>query len=313
MKIVILDGYTTEARDLNWHPIEALGDVSVYDRTAPDEVVSRSKGAIAVLLNKAAMTREAIYALPDLRYIGVLATGYNTVDTVAAAERGILVTHAAGYGSASVAQHVFSLILSFTNLVDLHATDVAAGGWTRAADWTYHLSPLTELAGKTLGVVGYGRIGQATADLGRAFGMHILAAGRTPVAGVEWTDMDELFSRSDVVSLHCPLTPETHQLVNARRLTLMQPHALLINTARGGLIDEADLAAALHAGRIGGAGLDVLSAEPPAADNPLLTAPRCRITPHIAWATPESRRRLLQIVANNLRAFQEGRVQNRVG
>ncbi|GAB4421138.1 MAG: D-2-hydroxyacid dehydrogenase [Bacteroidia bacterium] len=311
MNIVILDGHTTSDGDLGWHALRALGQLRIYDRSAPDEIVPRAREADAVLLNKARLDAQALAQLPRLRYIGILATGYNTVDTAAAAARGIPVCNAAGYGSASVAQHVFALLLDLVNHVALHADDVATA-WPASPDWTYRLALMTELDGKTMGIVGLGQIGQATARIAQAFGMRVVAHNRSPraVPGVEMLDLEALFAQSDVVSLHCPLTADNTGFVDAALLARMKPSALLINTARGPLIDEQALAAALQAGQIAGAGLDVLSAEPPPPDHPLLRAPRCRITPHNAWGSRESRARLIAIAADNLRAFRDGRLQN---
>ncbi len=318
MRLIILDAHTLDAGDLDWSPLEALGEVIRYDRTPAELIVERSAGATAIFTNKTPLSADTLARLPDLKYIGVLAAGYNVVDIAAAAERGIPVTNAAGYGSASVAQHVFALILAFTNLVDRHDSDVKAGGWTSAQDWTYLLAPMRELAGKTLGIVGYGSIGRQTARIGQAFGMEVVVNTRTPDpdSPFDFLDIHEVFANSDVVSLHCPLTPQNTGFVNRDLLRIMRPDALLINTARGGLVNEHDLRVALDEGWIAGAGLDTLSTEPPLAENPLIGAPRCIVTPHIAWASPESRQRLLGIVAENLRAFQSGNpvnVVNRAG
>ena len=308
MNIVILDGFTTNSGDLDWGPLEALGSLTVYDRTAPEEVVARAHLADALLLNKTVLDGLALSQLPRLRYIGVLATGYNTIDIEAARTRGIPVCNAAGYGTEAVAQHVFALLLALTNQVDRHARDVAAGGWSRSPDWTYRLSPLVELAGLTLGVVGLGRIGQAVARIGQALGMEVLGHNRSPreVPGVTLVPLDRLFAQSDVVSLHCPLTSSNAGFVDAPLLRQMKPTAYLINTARGPLIDEQALRATLDAGHLAGVALDVLATEPPAADHPLLQAPRCLVTPHVAWGTTAARRRLIEIAAANLRAFQAG-------
>lgn len=310
MKIVVLDGYTNNPGDISWAPIEAVGSLVVHDRSAPDEIVSRAVGADVVLTNKAVVGREAIEALPDLKYIGVLATGYNCVDTAAARARGIPVCNVPEYSTPNVVQATFALLLELTNHVGHHAETVRAGRWSACPDFCYWDGDLVELAGLTLGIVGYGRIGQGVASVGRAFGMKILAHRRSPGGDPECVDLETLLRESDVVSLHCPLTPDTNELINARRIGLMKPSAFLLNTSRGALVNEADLAAALNAGRLAGAGLDVLTVEPPPASNPLLAAKNCIITPHVAWATRNARRRLLEITAGNLQAFAAGTPRN---
>ena len=306
MRITILDGHTTNPGDLSWEPLERLGDCVVHDRTAPADIVARAAGADVLLTNKTALTRDTIAALPELKCIGVLATGYNVVDVAAARERGIPVCNVPEYGTPNVAQATFALLLELTNRVGHHADLVRAGRWTTCPDFCFWEGELVELAGLTLGIVGYGRIGRAVATIGRAFGMRILAWRRNHGGGPECVDLDTLLRESDVVSLHCPLTPQTERLVNAATLATMKPTAFLVNTARGGLVDEAALAAALDAGRLAGAGLDVLSVEPPPASNPLLTARNCIITPHVAWATRQARQRLIAVTAENLRAFAAG-------
>ncbi len=310
MSIVILDGHTLNPGDLSWDAVHALGPCTIHDRTAPAEIVPRAREATVLLTNKCPLRADTLAQLPQLRYIGVLATGHNVVDSAAARARGIPVSNVPTYGTRSVAQHTFALILEFTNRAGHHAGTVAAGRWSRSPDWCYWDHPLVELDGLTLGIVGWGRIGRAVADLGRAFGMRIIAHSRRPAPDVENVSLDDLFRRSDVVSLHCPLTPETQGLVNAARLALMQPTALLVNTSRGPLIVDADLRAALAAGRLAGAALDVLSVEPPPADHPLLDAPHTLITPHLAWATRAARARLLQVAADNVRAFLAGAPQH---
>jgi glycerate dehydrogenase len=312
MKIVVLDGYTNNPGDISWAPIEAVGSLTVHDRSAADEIVPRAAGADVVLTNKAVVSREAIEALPDLKYIGVLATGYNCVDAAAARARGIPVCNVPEYSTPNVVQATFALLLELTNHVGHHAQTVRAGRWSACPDFCYWDGDLVELAGLTLGIVGYGRIGQGVAAVGRAFGMRILAHRRTPGSDQECIDLETLLRESDVVSLHCPLTPDTNGLIDARRIGLMKPSALLVNTSRGPLVNEADLAAALDAGRLAGAGLDVLSVEPPPASNPLLTAKNCIITPHVAWATRNARRRLIEITAGNLWAFAAGTPRNLV-
>jgi glycerate dehydrogenase len=316
MQIVILDGHTTNPGDLTWAPVEALGPTTVHARTPDDLIVGRAAAAEAVLTNKTPLAAATLAALPRLRYVGVLATGVNVVDLAAARARGITITNVPEYSTPNVAQATWALVLELTNQVGRHAAGVRAGRWTACEDFCYWETELVELAGLTLGLVGYGRIARAVAAVGRAFGMQVIAHRRQAGVADDGTPsvpLDELFAASDVVSLHCPLTPETAGLVDARRLALMKPTALLVNTARGGLVVEADLAAALDAGRIAGAGLDVLSAEPPPADNPLLGARNCIITPHVAWATRNARGRLIEVAAANLRAFAAGRPQNVVG
>ena len=316
-KIVVLDGYTLNPGDLTWAPVEALGDLQVHDRTADEDILARAAGATALMTNKTPLTAETINALPDLKYIGVLATGYNVVDIKAARARGTPVTNIPTYGTDSVAQHAAALMLEFARGVSVHNQAVHAGEWTNNDDWCFARQPIFELAGKTLGIVGIGRIGIALARIGAALGMRLVAhdlywpdAARLGGLEVTQMEMDELFRESDVISLHCPLTPENENLVDAARLATMKSNALIINTSRGPLIDNQALADALKAGQIGGAALDVLDVEPPPADNPLLLAPNCILTPHIAWYASESRARLMQIAADNLASCQQGRTQN---
>jgi glycerate dehydrogenase len=309
MRIVVLDGFTTNPGDVSWAALEALGSLTVHDRTSPGDVVARAADADVVLTNKTRLGRAEITALPRLRCISVLATGHDVVDSAAARERGIPVCNVPEYGTANVVQATFALVLELTNRTGHYDATVRAGRWSACPDFCYQAGNLVELAGLTLGIVGYGRIGQGVAAVGRAFGMRILAHRRSH-AGPEHVDLDRLFAESDVVSLHCPLTPDTRALVNAARLALMKPTAFLVNTARGALVDEAALAAALDAGRIAGAGLDVLSVEPPPATNPLLAARNCVITPHVAWATRAARTRLIERTAENLRAFAAGTPRN---
>ena len=308
MNIVYLDAYTLNPGDLDWTPLTALGNVTFYDRTSPDQIVERAKDAAIVLVNKVKMSRETLAQLPKLRYIGVTATGYDIIDTEAARELGITVTNVRGYSSDSVAQLTFALLLELALHVGRHNQSVHAGDWQRSPDFYYAKSPLIELAGKTLGVVGYGDIGRKVARIGLAMGMNILAYKRHPddSPDVRFVDLPTLFAQSDVVSLHCPMTPENREFVNHNLLKGMQPSAFLLNTSRGGLINEADLADALNRGVLAGAGIDVLSTEPPTLGNPLLTARNCIVTPHIAWASFEARGRLLQAVVENIRAFQAG-------
>lgn len=311
MKIVVLDGYTLNPGDLSWEGLEALGEVMIYDRTPPEQIVERSLGAEVVLTNKTPMTADTMAMLPDLRYIGVLATGFNVVDIAAARERNITVTNIPTYGTSSVAQFGFALLLELCHHVGLHHQAVSQGKWASQPDFCFSLTPLVELAGKTMGIVGFGRIGQQTAQIAAAFGMKIVVTANSRRAievPFEYTyvDLPELLACSDVVSLNCPLTPSTEGMIHRDNLALMKSTAFLINTSRGGLIVEQDLADALNAGRIAGAGLDVLSLEPPNDQNPLLSARNCVITPHIAWATQEARARLMEIAVQNLKAFIAG-------
>jgi glycerate dehydrogenase len=313
MKIVVLDGHTLNPGDLSWDELEALGPAEVYDRTPPDQVVARAKDAEIVLTNKTVLDAAVLRQLPRLKYIGVLATGYNVVDIQAARERHVSVTNVPTYGTPSVAQMVFAHLLELTQHVAHHAQTVRDGRWTKSADFCYWDFPLIELKGLTMGIVGYGRIGRETAAAAKAFGMKVLAVEEAPKPGepdVEFVSLDDLFRRSDVVSLHCPLTPETKGLVNAQRLSLMKETAFLINTSRGPLVEEQALADALNSGRIAGAGLDVLAVEPPPPAHPLLKAKNCQITPHIAWATRAARERLMKTAVDNVRVFLAGGRQN---
>ncbi len=313
MKIVVLDGHTANPGDLSWEALDAIGTLTVHDRTAHADIVPRARGAEIVLTNKTVLSRDVIAALPGLKCICVLATGYNVVDVAAAKERGVVVCNVPEYSTPNVAQAVFALLLELTNKTGHHDRTVHEGRWAACADFCYWDGDLVELAGLTLGIVGYGRIGAAVARIGAAFGMRILAhrrSGSGTVEGGEHAALDRVFRESDVVSLHCPLTPDTKDLVNAARLATMKRTAFLINTARGALVNEADLAAALAAGTIAGAGLDVLTVEPPPTSNPLLTARNCVITPHIAWATRNARRRLIEVTAANVKAFAAGQPRN---
>jgi glycerate dehydrogenase len=310
MKIVLLDAYTANPGDLSWQPLETIAPCDVHLRTPIDQTVARCAGAEIVITNKSPLTREIITALPDLKYIGVTATGFNVVDVVAAKERGIVVTNVPGYSTPAVAQHVIALMLELTNHVGHAAKSVEQGGWTKCPDFCYWDYPIVELAGRTLGIIGYGEIGSAVARIGSAFGMKVLASKRTwkepPPAGVEAAEIDDIFRQCDVISLHCPLTDTTKHLIGERTLGLMKREAFVINTGRGPLVDEAALAKALNEDRIAGAGLDVLSVEPPKDGNPLIGAKNCLVTPHIAWASSESRARLIDITAANLKAFLAG-------
>ncbi|MCC6445199.1 MAG: D-2-hydroxyacid dehydrogenase [Armatimonadetes bacterium] len=314
MKIVVLDGYTLNPGDLSWDALNALGDCSFYDFTLPGQVVERAAGAEAVLTNKVSLTRSHLESLPDLRYIGVLATGFNMVDIQTARERNIPVSNVPAYGTASVSQMTFALLLELTQHIGHHARTVQDGLWAESLYFCYWDYPLIELAGLTMGIIGLGNIGQAVSRLARAFEMPVIAYTPRPKAGIaadiNLVGLETVFQESDVVSLHCPLTPDTEKLVNADRLSLMKPSAFLINTSRGGLVNEPDLADALNSGGIAGAGLDVVSVEPPVPDNPLFTARNCIVTPHIAWATRAARARLMATVVENLKAYMAGKPQN---
>ncbi len=318
MKILVLDGYALNPGDLSWGELESLGDCQVYDRTPVGQVLERAAGAQVVLTNKTLLMADTLTALEDLKYVGVLATGYNVVDVQVARQRGIPVTNVPGYSTASVAQMVFALLLEMTSQVGHHARLVREGAWSASPDFSFWDRPLIELEGLTLGVVGFGAIGRRVASLARAFGMTVLVHTRHPekyrevgeTGDVQFTDLDSLFSRSDVVSLHCPLTPETERMVDARRLAQMKSGAWLINTGRGPLVDEEALADALHCGKLAGAGLDVLSSEPPSATNSLLTVENSVITPHIAWATRAARQRLMSTAVANVRDFLTGKKSN---
>lgn len=314
MKIVILDGFALNPGDLSWDSIKKLGECSFYDRTSPAEVLERASGADALIINKVVISKALIDQLPQLKYIGVTATGYNVVDIQAAVERNITVTNIPAYSTDSVAQLVFSHILNVANRVQLHATSVGNGEWTKCPDFSYSKSPQVELAGKTLGIVGYGQIGQKVAKIGQAFGMKVIFQNRSEKTNLPseiiQKSLSEVFMESDFVSLNCPLTAENKEFVNRALLDKMKPAAVLINTGRGGLINEQDLADALNSGRIAAACLDVLSTEPPAVDNPLITAKNCFITPHIAWATFEARQRLLNITVDNLNSYIAGMPKN---
>lgn len=310
MNLVVLDGHTLNPGDLSWAPLHALGSCVIHERTAPSEVIPRAAQAAIVLTNKTVLSAEHIAALPELRYIGVLATGYNVVDLDAARARGIPVTNVPAYSTRSTAQLTLALLLELCHHAGHHAQATREGRWSRSADFCFWDHPLVELDGLTLGIVGFGAIGQAVSRLASAFGMKVLVHSRTPQrvqdAGASCVDLETLFRESDVVSLHCPLTPETRQVVNASRLALMKRGAFLINTARGPLVDEQALAEALTQGQIAGAAVDVLSTEPPPSANPLLHAPNCLVTPHIAWATGAARSRLLRAAVENIEAFIAG-------
>lgn len=314
-KILIIDGYTLNPGDNPWAPLEKLGTLEVHARTPAESVVTVAGDADIIITNKCPITAAAIERLPQLKFIAVTATGYNIVDVAAAKKRGIPVSNVPEYGTRTVAQFTWALILELCHHVGRHAESVRAGDWACSPDFCYWLTPQLELAGKRLGLVGYGRIARQVGAIGAAFGMKILACGRhgaPPPADsdVEWLTTDELFAAADIVSLHCPLTPENERMVNTRQLGRMQRHALLVNTSRGGLVNEHDLAAALSSGQIAGAAVDVVSREPIVADNPLLTAPNCLITPHMAWSSLAARQRLMQTTAENVTAFLAGKPIN---
>lgn len=315
MKIVVLDGYTLNPGDLSWRGLEALGECIVHDRTSLDQIVERARDAEIVLTNKTPLRKEVLIQLSKLRYIGVLATGFDVVDIEAATEQGITVTNVPAYGTNAVAQFTMAMLLELCHRIGRHDTSVHAGDWMRSPDFCYWRSPLVELTGKTIGLIGLGRIGTEVATLASAFGMRVLAykpnqQEAPPLDLIKWTSFDELLTHADVVSLHCPLTPKTQGMINKEALDKMKPTAFLLNTSRGKLIDEQELADALNEGRLAGAALDVLSAEPPQRDNPLLTARNCVIKPHIAWATTEARERLMQIAIENIERFLQGHPQN---
>jgi glycerate dehydrogenase len=315
MKIAVLDGYTLNPGDLSWDKMNYLGDVVLYDRTPADKIIERSIGAEVLITNKSLLTEEIMKSLPDLKYIGVLATGYNVVDTIAAKKRNIIVTNVPAYSTTSVAQLVFALLLELCHHVQKHSDSVLEGKWAQSTDFCYSDFPLIELSGKTFGIIGFGNIGKKVADIATVFGMDIIAASRHATdqskrKNFRWAEISEVLELADVVSIHCPLTPETKGLINAENLRKMKSSAFLINTSRGPVVVERDLADALNNGIIAGAGIDVLSTEPPAKDNPLFKAKNCIITPHIAWATKEARARLMDIAVKNVAAFITGKPIN---
>jgi len=315
MKIVVLDGYTLNPGDLSWEGLEKLGELTVYDRTPEDKIYERSKDAEIVFTNKTPLTRETLSKLPLLKYIGVLATGYNVVDIKAAKELGITVTNIPTYGTDAVAQYVFALLLEICHHVYEHNNAVKNGEWTNCPDFCFWKYPLIELAGKTMGIIGLGRIGYRTAKLAQAFGLKVLAYDANQRKELEdenlrYASMDELLAKSDIISLHCPLTDETKNIINKDTISKMKDGVIIINTSRGPLISENDLAEALKSGKVYAAAVDVVSAEPISSTNPLLTAPNCIITPHIAWAPKESRSRLMDIAVSNLKAFLDGKPVN---
>ena len=314
MQIVVTDGHALNPGDLSWKKIEELGSLTIFDRTPADKVVERCSDAEIILTNKTPINSETISRLSQLRMISVLATGYNIVDIVAARDKGIVVCNVPAYGTASVAQHVFALLLELTNHVGLHSQSTAAGEWQKAKDWSYTILPLTELSGKTLGIIGLGNIGQQVARIGINFGMDVIYFNPRPKTFdyARQVTMEEVFEKSDVLTLHCPVTPDNTGFVNKDLLSKMKKSSILINTARGQLINEADLANALNNGIISAAALDVLSKEPPVSDNPLLTAKNCILTPHNAWMSREARERIIGVTARNIIGFIQGQVINRV-
>ncbi len=315
MKIVILDGYTLNPGDLSWDELKKSGDVVIYDRTPFDKVVERAEGAEVIFTNKTPVGEDALNQLPSLKYIGVLATGYNIINTEVAKARGVIVANVPGYGTASVVQMTFALLLELCLHVRPHSDAVREGKWARSADFCFWDYPLTELAGKTLGIIGFGSIGQKVGDVATAFGMQIIGNSRhwsdqSHRPNFKWAEVPELLQKSDVVTIHCPLSPETKGLINKESLKSMKSSAFLLNTSRGPIIVDEDLADALNNDVIAGAGIDVLSVEPPPKDNPLFTAKNCIITPHIAWATKEARSRLMETTIDNLSAFLNGNPVN---
>jgi len=315
MKIVVLDGYTLNPGDLSWDGLKKAGDVVIYDRTPADKIVERAAGAEIVYTNKTPLNKEVLDQLTALKFIGVLATGYNIVDTQAAKDNGIVVTNIPGYGTDSVAQLTFALLLELCHHVQRHSDSVMQGKWSQSVDFCYWDYPLVELTGKTMGIIGFGNIGSKVADIATVFGMNIIGNSKPETdeshrKNFRWADVNQLLEQSDVVSIHCPLFPETNGLINKDSLKLMKKSAFLLNTSRGPIVVDADLADALNNDRIAGAGIDVLSVEPPSKDNPLFSAKNCIITPHIAWATKEARTRLMDIAVNNLTAFINGNTVN---
>ncbi|TSJ43333.1 D-2-hydroxyacid dehydrogenase [Mucilaginibacter corticis] len=315
MKIVVLDGYSLNPGDLSWDALNQLGDVALYDRTPYADIAPRCVGAEIVLTNKTPLDEATLNQLPNLKYIGVLATGYNIIDTVVCEQKGIVVSNVPGYGTGAVAQFVFALLLELCLHVQKHSDAVFDGKWTRSVDFSFWDYPLIELAGKTLGIIGFGTIGQKVADIAMAFDMNVIATGRRQTGqsqrkSFKWVNLDELLQQADVISIHCPLTPETQGLINTGNLQKMKSSAFLINTSRGPIVNDADLADALNNKVIAGAGIDVLSKEPPTDGNPLFSAKNCIITPHIAWAAKEARARLMDTVISNLKAFIAGQPVN---
>ena len=308
MKIVVLDGFTLNPGDISWSALNDLGECEYHEHTRVEDVPARSAGAQIVLTNKTVLSAKTLSSLPDLRYIGVLATGYNVVDVAAARHKGIMVTNVPAYGTASVAQATFALLLELTNHAGHHSETVRQGRWSASRDFCYWDFPIVELSGLTMGIIGLGTVGNAVASIARGFGMRVIGYSRSASVadGIELASLDEVFANSDIVSLHCPLTEQTARLVSRERLALMKPTAFLINTSRGPLVDQEALANALNQGALAGAGLDVLATEPPSDDNPLLQARNCIVTPHIAWASRAARERLMKQAVANIRAFLDG-------
>ncbi len=313
MNVVILDAYTVNPGDLSWDPVIRVGTTTIYDRTAESEIVPRSRDAEVLVVNKVRITREHLKALPSVKVICLLATGYDNVDVTAAKELGIRVYNAVGYGTESVAQHTLAMMLAFTNRVESHHRSIQQGTWSAQDDFSYSLHTVQELKGKTLGIIGYGKIGQRVGELAGAFGMKILAVSRSgDKEGVRNVDQDELFAQSDFITLHAPLNEATREIINHRSLSIMRPNAVIVNTGRGALINEDDLREALYHQRIGGAVLDVLSIEPPAASNRLCQMENVWITPHMAWRSLQAREALIRIVADNIIHYRHGEDTNRI-
>jgi glycerate dehydrogenase len=314
MKIVVLDAFAMNPGDLSWEKLKNLGDTDIYDRSLPEESRKRVSHAEVILTNKALVNKDIMEAAPNLKYIGVMATGYNVVDITEAHKRNIIVTNVPAYSTASVAQLTFAFILELANHTALYAQSVKNGDWVRSKDFSYHLKPIMELQNKTLGIIGFGQIGQNVAKIALAFGMRVISSHKHPernkMEGVNFVDEKTCFKEADIVSLHCPLTQDNSEFVNKQLLATMKPKAFLVNTSRGGLVNENDLAEALNHETIAGAALDVLSTEPPSANNPLLHAKNCLINPHVAWATFESRARLMDVVVNNIESFLKGKPVN---
>jgi glycerate dehydrogenase len=314
MKIVVLDAFAMNPGDLSWEQLKNIGNTEIYDRSLPEESIKRVSDAEIILTNKALVNKDIIEAAPNLKYIGVMATGYNVVDITEAHTRNIIVTNVPSYSTASVAQLTFAFILELANHTALYAQSVKNGDWVRSKDFSYHLKPIMELQNKTLGIIGFGQIGQNVAKIALAFGMRIISSHKHPerdkMEGVTFVDEKTCFKEADIVSLHCPLTQDNSEFVNKQLLATMKPKAFLVNTSRGGLVNENDLAEALNHETITGAALDVLSTEPPSANNPLLHAKNCLINPHVAWATFESRTRLMDVVVNNIESFLKGKPVN---
>lgn len=314
MKIVNLDAYTTNPGDLSWDNFKKYGEVTIYERTNPDQIVERAKDADVLFINKCVITKEILDELPNLKYVGLQSTGYNVIDCDYAKKKGIIVSNIPAYSTTAVAQLVFALILQITNKVTMHSDAVHNGEWCECPDFCFWKAPLFELDGKTIGIIGFGSIGQRVSNIAKAFGMNVLVFTPHPKPDefkeISFVDFNTLCKNSDIITCHCPLTPVTENLINENAINMMKKSAIVINTSRGPVVNEEDLANALNSGRIQGAGLDVLRVEPPKKDNPLLTAKNCYITPHIAWAALETRQRLLGILEDNLKAFINGEPQN---